>query len=375
MLKRTRNVRTWLETSRKNARSNYAFFRHLIGRKTRLMAVVKSNAYGHGLVDFSRTLQTFGVDWFGVDSVIEGLRLRSRGIRKPILVLGYTLPENFGKAARKNISLTVSTLEGLSFAKSSGVRFHLKVDSGMHRQGFLLEEMPRVIETIRKLKISKSQFEGLYTHLAAPANEQFDRETKRQLVNFRKAAELVRTAGYWPLLHAAATGGTLQYKDARFDMVRIGIGLYGLWPAAKFRARKRNPKALKPVLSWKSRISEIKKIPKGERVGYDFTKRLKRQTRTAICPIGYWHGYPRLLSNSGEVLVGGRRARVLGRVSMDMLVLDITEIPDAKVGSEVVLIGVQGRECISAEELARKTRTSAYEILTRLNPLIQKVFV
>src|SRR3989344_1514753 len=372
---RTRGIRTWLEINRGNARNNYAFFRNLLRKQASLMAVVKSNAYGHGLVDFSKILEKLGVDWFGVDSVVEGLRLRSRGIQRPILILGYTLPENYTKAARNNVSLTVSTFAGLRDAKRTGAKFHLKVDSGMHRQGFLLQELPQVIKTIQKLKITKKQFEGLYTHLAAPANEKCNRETKRQIKEFRSAAALVRGEGYQPILHAAATGGILQFPEAHFDMVRIGIGLYGLWPAAEFRARRRQPRALKPALSWKSRISEIKSLPKGEAVGYDFTKRLGRQTKTAICPIGYWHGYPRLLSNHGEVLVGGRRAKVLGRVSTDMLVIDITDIQNVAVGSEIVLIGQQGRERISAEELGERAQTSAYEILARLNPLMQKVFV
>src|SRR3989344_7186566 len=214
-------VRTWLVLNRGNLRRNYRFFRGHIGRRAKLMAVVKSNAYGHGLIGTSKELQRLGVDWFGVDSIVEALSLRHAGIRKPILVLGHTLPENFEKAFRAGISLTISTREGLRHAKRAGVTFHLKIDTGMHRQGFLLEELPRVLSEITRLKIRKSQFQGLYTHLAAPASKKFKKRTKSQIALFVQAASLVEREGFRPLRHAAATGGTLLFPEAHFDMVRI----------------------------------------------------------------------------------------------------------------------------------------------------------
>lgn len=369
-----KGLRTWIEVDTKALRRNYTFFRRSLGKERRLMAIVKSNAYGHGLVDFSRAVSRLGADWLGVDSVIEALALRRAGIRTPLLVLGATLPENCHKAARASIRVTVSTLSGLRAAAASGARFHLKVDTGMHRQGFLLAEMPMALAEMRALRVGTRQFEGLYTHLASPAMARFRRETRAQIAEFRRAAALVGKAGYRPLRHAAATGGALCNPAALFDMARIGIGLYGLLPG-ELAARPGRFSVLHPILSWKTRITEVKELPRGVRVGYDFTTRLARPSRLAVLPVGYWHGYPRLLSNRGEVLVEGVRASVVGRVSMDMLVIDVTDIPRAGEGSEAVLIGRSGRAEISAPELAAGARTSAYEILTRLNPLMKKVYL
>ncbi len=371
----TKGLRTWIEVNRANLRNNYAFFRKLIGKKCRLMAVVKSNAYGHGLVDFSREMQKFGVDWLGVDSIVEALTLRRRGIKKPLLVLGYTLPENYRRAVAHNIRLSVSTFEGIAAAGRTGAVFHLKVDTGMHRQGFQESDIPRVLSALKKHHIKKSQFEGLFTHLAAPANRKFLRATRTQIAQFKRIATLFEKAGYVPMKHTAATGGALFFPESHFDMVRIGIGLYGLWPSAPLRAERRFGNKLKPALSWKTRISEIKKISKGEAIGYDFTHRLKREARVAICPIGYWHGYPRALSNIGTAIIQGKLVPILGRVSMDMIVIDITRVPSASVGQEVMLIGYKGGVGIHADELAKKSGTTSYEILTRLNPLMKKFYL
>ncbi|HEY4517969.1 MAG TPA: alanine racemase [Candidatus Paceibacterota bacterium] len=369
-----KGLRTWIEVDTKRLKHNYRFFRRLLGKKVLLLGVVKSNAYGHGLVGFSRELQKQGIDWLGVDSVVEGLRLREKGIKKPILVLGYTLPENFSKAAKSAISITVSTREGLREARRTRVHFHLKIDSGMHRQGILPVDMPRILAFIKNLGVTKGQFEGLYTHLAAPGSAKFRKKTKEQIAVFRTSVAQVRAAGYRPLLHAAATNGALLFPEAHFDMVRIGMGLYGAWPSKEVGSYRTFKRRLKPILEWKTIIAETKSLPKGASIGYDFTATLKHPSKIAICPVGYWHGYPRLLSNRGKVLVAGRIAPILGRVSMDMIAIDITGIPRVSIGSEVVLIGTSKTREINANELAEESGTTAYEILTRLNPLIKKEY-
>jgi len=372
----TKGLRTWVLINTAHLRNNYRFFRGFIGPKCRLMAIVKSNAYGHGIVDFSQEMQRLGVDWLGVDSIIEALRLRREGIRKPILVLGHTLPENFTRAKRARISLTISTFEGIAYAARRGARFHLKVDTGMHRQGFQLREIPAVLAQMKKHRIRTSQFEGLYSHLAAPANKKFTRETKAQIAAFKKAAILVRKAGFEPLRHITATGGTLLYPEARFDMVRIGIGLYGMWPAGNLALYPKWRNRLKPILSWKTRVGEIKEVSKNDSVGYDFTHRLKRNARIAICPIGYWHGLPRALSGGkGRAIVLGHKVPILGRVSMDMVVIDLTGVPRAESGAEVMLIGEGDGVAIRAEDIAKIADTTNYEIVTRLNPLMKKFYV
>ncbi|TSC67067.1 MAG: alanine racemase [Parcubacteria group bacterium Gr01-1014_73] len=372
-MKNARNgLRTWIEVDCLAIEKNYKLFRSLIVPKTKLLAVVKSNAYGHGLVDFTKELERLGVDWFGVDSIVEGLALRREGIKTPILVLGYTLPDKFKEAAAHNISLTVSSFETLKVLQKSHfskpLKIHIKVDTGMHRQGFLLKDLPKVLK-------SKVKPEGLYTHFAMAKNPAFPEYTKKQIAEFEKWRTAFKKIGLSPVCHAAATAGTMIFPEAHFDMVRIGIGLYGLWPAKEIELYFASRLTLTPVLSWKTIISEIKKLPKGAKIGYDCVETLQKDSRVAICPIGYWHGYPRALSGIGFVLIHGRRAKILGRVSMDMIAVDVSDITAAKVSDEVVLIGPQEKEKITVNELANLSDTSHYEFVTRLNPLIKRIYL
>ncbi|MFA6273425.1 MAG: alanine racemase [Candidatus Paceibacterota bacterium] len=372
-MKKDRNgLRTWLEIDCRAIEKNYKIFRSLINPKTKLMAVVKSNAYGHGLIGFAKELGRLGADWFGVDSVMEGLALRREGIKVPILVLGYTLPDKFKEAVDNDISLTISNFETLEAVQkekfSKPLKIHIKVDTGMHRQGFLIEDLPKVLSFLQ------ANVEGLYTHFAAAKNPAFPEYTKKQIAEFEKWRTAFTKAGLSPICHTSATAGAMIFPQAQFDLVRIGIGLYGLWPAKEIESYFTNKISLAPTLSWKTIISEIKDLPKGSKIGYDCTETLQKDSRVAVCPIGYWHGYPRVLSSIGFVLVNGKRARILGRVSMDMISLDVTGIKNAKIGSEVILIGKQGKEEISAGELANLSDTSHYEIVTRLNPLMKRVY-
>ncbi len=369
-------LRTWIEVDTNAIKSNYLFFRKLLPKNIAICGVVKSNAYGHNFIEFAQELEKLDVDILAVDSLVEGLALRKSGIKTPILVLGYTLPEMFAKAVRKNINLTISNVDGLqTFLKSPHAKkipIHLKVDTGMHRQGFLLNQQAEVLKILTNAK--GININGLYTHFASakdPAETVFTNMQTAEFVMWRMA---LRNAGLSPVAHASATGGTFTFSKAYFDMVRVGIGLYGVAPSDEISRDLGLSTRLKPVLSWKTIITETKEIPIGSGVGYDLTYRVQRLTRIAVCPVGYWHGYPRALSNTAEVLVHGRRAPVLGRVSMDMIVIDVTDIPKVKTGDEVVLIGIFGKEKITATELARYAGTSVYEILTRLNPLMKRIY-
>ena len=379
-MKNDRNgLRTWLEIDCRAIEKNYKIFRSLIITKTKLMAVVKSNAYGHGLVDFAKKLERLGADWFGVDSVVEGLALRREGVKAPILVLGYTLSDKFKEAADNDISITVSSFETLETLQknhlSRPLKIHIKVDTGMHRQGFLLKDLPKVLSFLQTTSHKlQANVEGLYTHFAAAKNPAFPEYTKKQIAEFKQWRIAFKKVGFSPICHASATAGAMIFPEANFDMARIGIGFYGLWPAKEIESYFANRILLEPTLSWKTIISEIKELPKGAKIGYDLTETLQKESRIAICPIGYWHGYPRTLSSVGFVLVGGKRARILGRVSMDMISINITDIKNAKVGDEVVLIGKQKKEKITAGELANLSDTSHYEIVTRLNPLMKRIY-
>lgn len=354
---------------------------NIIPKKTRLMAVIKSNAYGHGLVQVAKQLTSYQLPvtgnylWFGVDSIVEALRLRREGIKNPILVLGSTLPSRIKEAVESNIILTVSNFESLlTLAKAKNrPQFHLKIDTGMHRQGFLPNDIGQVIRKVRSPKSEiRNLLTGIYTHFAAK-DWGHPSYTELQLAEFKKIIKIFDRAGFRNLVrHAAASDATLLFPEAHLDMVRVGMGLYGYWPS--WAAKVRHPKGffLKPVLSWKTIVGEVKMIPKGSYVGYDLTEQVQRDTKIAVLPVGYWHGYDRGLSSVGEVLICGRRTKILGRVSMDMITVNISDISKVKVGDEVVLVGRQGREFIGADEPALKIGTSQYEFLTRINPLIKR---
>ncbi|MBI5306692.1 alanine racemase [Candidatus Wolfebacteria bacterium] len=371
------NIRTWVEINRQNLKNNYKTFRNLISQKCFLMAVVKSNAYGHGLIDFSRSVEKLGVYWFGVDSVIEAENLRKAGVKKPILVLGYTLPDKINEAVKNNISLTIADFSALKNIDRRGVlrdklKIHLKIDTGMHRQGFFVSEIPAVIKILKSLP--NVNLEGVYTHFSSAKNPAFPAATARQIEEFKKAVNLLESAGFKKIIkHAAATSGTINFPQSHFDMVRIGIGLYGYWPSKETKEAFKNKIKLKPILSWKTIVGQIKNLPKGSKIGYDLTEIVNRSSRMAILPIGYWHGFPRSLSSIGKVLINGKEAKILGRVSMDMICVDITDIKNAKIGDEAVLIGKSGKLEISADDLAYLSDTVNYEIITRINPLIKRI--
>lgn len=370
-------LRTWIEIDTKAIRANYRTFRKFIPKEVRMAGVVKSNAYGHNLTEFALELEKLGIDMLAVDSITEALSLRRSGVKTPILVLGYTLPEMFVKAVGKNIHLTISSLPGLRvFLKSLYARkipIHLKVDTGMHRQGFLLEEK----DTVLKLLLGagkRVRVLGLYTHFATAKDPEDRAFTSKQIKEFSVWRAAFQEKRFAVFAHAGASAGTLLFPEAHFDMVRVGIGLYGVYPSEEIQRVYASALGLKPILSWKTIVSEIKNVPKGEAVGYDLTHRFKNPSRIAVCPVGYWHGFPRALSNNAFVLIRGKRAPVLGRVSMDMIIVDATHIPEVRVGDEVVLIGESGKEEVSATEFAHRAGTTAYEILTRLNPLMKRIY-
>lgn len=379
-------LRTWIEIDRKAIKHNFGVFKSLIPKTTKLMAVVKSNAYGHGLIPFSKEAEKLGADFLGVDSMTEARALRREKVKLPILVLGYTMPELFHEAAKDTISLTVSTFETLhALARArlqKPLKIHIKVDTGMHRQGFLAGDMQKIFGILKsKILNHKSPsilIEGLFTHFAAAKNPAFPKDTRDQLDEFKTwiAAFRKTYAGSprEPMYHAAATAGAMLFPESHFDMVRVGIGLYGLWPAPEIMQYLKGKIALRPALTWKSIVTEVKELPAGSRVGYDLTEMLPKRSTIAIVPVGYWHGYPRALSSIGRIMVRGKECKILGRVSMDMLVVDISDAPRTKVGDEVVVMGGADSSPVSAAGLARSLDASWYEVVTRLNPLIKRIF-
>jgi alanine racemase len=339
--------------------------------------VVKSNAYGHGLSLFSKLADTLGVDGFCVDSIVEGNRLRWDGIKKPILVLGPTLPARLADAAAHNLTVSISNFEALKALARAKVppAFHLKIDTGFHRQGFYVEELPKVLQLLRyKSSVISHKFAGAFTHFAAAKDIIYPTYTEMQFKKFEEALRMLHKAGFKNLTaHAAATGATCINRKYHLDAVRVGMGLYGFHASPELEMQI--PKMLlKPVLSWRTVVSEVKKFNAGDYIGYDITERMRYSGVLAILPVGYWHGFPRAFSSIGNVLVNGKLARVLGRVSMDMTAVDVTGIR-TKPGDIVTLLGKDGREELCAQEVARSIGTTQYELLTRLNPLMERVLI
>jgi alanine racemase len=366
--------KVWVEIHKANIGKNIKTFKGLIGKKTQLWAVVKSNAYGHGLLTFSKTAHELGVQGFCVDSVVEGLKLRSAGIRAPILVLGPSLPHLAREAADHDIQVTISNREALQELMKLPIipRFHLKIDTGMHRQGWYVDHVGEAIQIIKKKGLPLS---GAYTHFASAKDINYPTFTDLQFHEFKRAIVAFQEAGFKNVIfHASATGGAMINPEYHLDAVRIGIGLYGLWPSRELELQLHKTIELYPVLSWHSVISEVKELRSGDYVGYDLTERIFKPTTMAVVPIGYWHGFDRGLSGIGEVLIHGKRARVLGRVSMDLIVVDVTGLK-AKVGDVATLIGGEKNVFLPASEMAAKIGTTHYEIVTRINPLTERVLV
>jgi len=369
-------LRTWIEIDKGAIKANFGVFRGLIPKKVKMLGVVKSNAYGHNLFEFAKELERLGVDYLAVDSAVEGIALRREGVKIPILILGYTLPEMIEKIVDNDLEITVSNFEYFSVIKklklSEPIKIHIKVDTGMHRHGFQEKDIKKVIKLIKGNK--KIEVVGLFTHFANAKNPAFPKETKMQVELFNIWRQAFKKAGINPICHACATSGTILFPEAHFDMVRIGIGLYGVWPSQETAAFAKDKFKLTPVLSWKTIIGEINNIKAGEKIGYDFTEKIMIDSKVAVLPIGYWHGYPRALSGIGQVLINGKQAKVLGRICMDIIMVDITEIKGAKVGDEVTIIGSSGKEKVSIGDISSLIGGSDYEVMTTINPLIKKIY-
>ena len=402
-----KGLRTWIEIDKKAIAHNYQVFRNLIDKKCKLLSVVKSNAYGHNFLEFAKEQEKLGTDYFGVDSIVEGIALRKDGIKKPILVLGYTLPEMLEEAIKYDIEIAVSNFETLKeiFRLSSSqkrefreskmdsrlrgndsgeIKIHIKVDTGMNRHGFLPSDKEKLLKELKEItpKNDKNHLGarnvsvvGLFTHFASAKNPVFPQYTKKQIAIFQSWIDVFDKAGYKLIKHAGATSGAMLFPEAQFDMVRIGIGLYGIWTSKEAESFMNKKIELKPVLSWKTLIGEIKELPKGSKIGYDSTETLEKNSKIAICPIGYWHGYPRILSGIGRVLVNGKKVKILGRICMDIIMIDISDVKNAKVGDEVILIGKSGKEKITADDVSNLADCSSYELLTRINPLIKRIYI
>lgn len=374
--------KTWVEISRSAIRQNIRAFKKHLGKKVRLMTVVKSNAYGHGLVEFALEAQKSGTDWFGVDSLDEALQLRQAKIRLPVVVLGYTAPERFIQAAKADISLTVYSMTAVHTLRNwknrgSRLRVHLEIETGITRQGLEGKELLVLADALRKLTCV--EIEGAFTHFANIEDTTDTAYADQQLRRFHQAMKLLEGIGIEPpVRHTACSAAAILFPQTYFTVARVGISSYGFWPSKETQAvavRSQTRLPLRRVLSWKTRIAQVKQVPVGTPISYGLTEKVQRSSKVAVIPIGYWDGFDRGLSRVGHVLVRGRRCKVLGRVCMNMCMVDVTDVPGVKEADEVVLIGRQRGEEILAEDLAAAISTIQYEIVARINPFIPRRLV
>jgi len=366
---------TWAEIDLDAIAHNVRQLKRHIGERVKLMAVVKANAYGHGAVPVARTALESGAERLAVNRVVEGIELRRAGIAAPILVLGYFPPWEAEAVVRHGLIPTVTEREVASaLAEAAGrlgkaVPIHIKVDTGMGRFGLLPEEVVDFVQGLADFP--NLHLEGLYTHFAA-ADEADKSYTRRQFGIFLDVLKRLEEAGVEvPIRHAANSAATLDLPETHLDMVRCGIAIYGLYPSAEVSRSV----PLRPAMSLKSRVARLRTLPAGSCISYGCTYITSSPTRVALVPVGYGDGYHRLLSNRGQVLIRGRRAPILGRVCMDQLVVDVSDIPGVRLNDEVVIFGRQGEGEISAEEVAAWAETINYEVTTSVLPRVTRVYL
>ncbi len=373
---------TWAEVSLAKLRQNFRAVERHVGNQVIVCAVVKADAYGHGAVECSRALEQEGASWLGVTSLDEAIPLREAGVRTRILLMtGFWRGEE-AEIVRLCLTPTVweaEQIESLNHAAGMASRFpiHLKVDTGMGRLGAAIEDLPTICKVLKAS--SHLVLEGISTHLAS--SEVLDAvSVQQQLQRFAQARTLLRDAGFDPpLIHAANTGAVIARPEALYNMVRPGIALYGYHlpfeRAGKEVTDKTTELGVAPVLNWKTRVLSLRKMPANQALGYGGTYVTKADATIAVLPVGYADGLNRQLSSRGRVIVRDQYAPIVGRVSMDLTLADVTSIPGTAVGDEVVLMGSCGKLAVDAMEHAQLANTTPYEILCSISKRVPRKYV
>jgi alanine racemase len=383
MSEKKKFLKTWVEIDSRAVAHNFRVVQKHVGKHVAVMCVVKSNAYGHGITEVAQILHTLrsfrDKGWFGVDSIDEALTLKKAGIKTPILILGYIPRPRLADAIKNGFRFALYSADVLKESARiaerarKNARVHIKIESGTYRQGLAPEELAELAHAFKNYP--RVIPEGAYTHFAdtEDAKSAF---YKRQFAVFTQGIALLEEHGVrFSVFHAAASAALFLYPETHGTMVRQGISLYGMYPSADIQNRVSNVLPLQPALTWKTRIAQIKTVPKGETVGYNRRFTAQNFTRLAVLPVGYGDGFSRALSGRGSVLIGGKKVSVAGTVCMNMIMADITGVMRAVVGDEAVLIGRQGTAEITAEEVAEKADTINYEITTRINQDIPRILI
>ncbi len=359
--------------SLKAVRNNIKLLRRKIGKNIKILACVKTDAYGHGVEKIVETIRG-NVDYLAVASVEEGLFLRKISTKLPILILNGVLPEEAEEIVKYNLSQTLCSLEVAhaldkeASRKGKKAKVHIDIDTGMGRIGVRL---PNAIDFIKRVKKLKNlNIEGIYTHF--PSADAIDKDfTCQQIKNFNNLIQKLKVNGIEiPLKHTANSAAIMNFPESYFNMVRPGLMIYGYYPSVNVKKTVK----LEPALSFITRIVSLRKLPKGTTISYGRTYTTQHPSIIATLPIGYGDGYNRALSNKGEVIIRGKRAPVVGRVCMDQTMVDVSKIPRVKIGDEVVLIGKQKNEKITVEEVASKIGTIPYEVVCMIGRKVKRVY-
>ena len=369
---------TWAEINLDNLIHNFRVTRAAVGGDVAIMPAVKADAYGHGAVECARALESAGADWFGVALPEEGFTLRQAGISKPILCLAGFWEGQEESLVAHQLTPVVFRLDGLDrlnqAAREAGrnVDYHLKIDTGMGRLGVQCSELDNFLDDTAQFE--SLRLDGVMTHLASADNSDQRLFTEQQINLFESAVEAVQSKGHTPRwIHAASSAGALAYPSARGSLVRPGGVLYGLW--RDVISPSTEPLDWRPVMSLRTRIVLVKTVQAGTPLGYGGTFVTARESRIATIAIGYEDGLRRELSNRGHVIVRGRLAPIVGRVSMDLTLIDVTDVVAAAVNDDVVIIGRQGSTEITAEEVAAKIGTISYEVTCGISDRVPRVYL
>jgi len=365
----------WLtiDVDRAALTANMQAFRSLVGPQHRLMAVVKADAYGHGLLLAATAFLAGGADMLGVHSLAEARALREGGVQAPVLVLGPLIADEVSVAVHLDAEITVASVAALSAAVASGAacRIHLKVETGVNRQGIVedeLESCRRILEAAPTCRLV-----GISSHFADVEDTTDHGYAEAQMARFAAWREAVAALGYADLAaHMSCSAAVLVWDRTHGDLARVGVAAYGIWPSRETRVavhqRGRSELTLTPALTWRVRVSQVRQVAAGETVGYGRTWKAMTDSRIAVLPVGYADGLPRALGGRGHVLLHGRRAPLVGRICMNLCMVDVTNVPQTAAGDQAVLLGRQGDEIITAEMLADQLGTIAYEVLTLPGP-------
>ncbi len=356
---------------------NINILKKKLAGNAKLLLVVKADAYGHGACEISRELEE-SADYFGVAEINEALELRKNGIKKPILILGYTAPHFFASAIENDITLTMFQLpmiEELSKTAqklSKKAKVHFAVDTGMSRIGWEVSEQS-ADEAAAAFRLPYIEAKGIFSHFAT-ADEEDSSFAEVQRAEFEKFIALLEKRGVRiPVKHFNNSAGTLKFTEP-YDMVRAGIVIYGLYPSENVKSTSEGKYELLPAMEFITHISHIKMLAAGKTVSYGATFRTSRDTLVATLPVGYADGYPRALSGKGEVLIRGKRCPILGRVCMDQMMVDISSVPEAQIGNEATLVGKNGNDFISAEDVANAAYSFNYEFICGISRRVPRVY-